>query len=193
MNVPDTITIAILAGGKSRRMQQDKASLLFNGETLLERTVRIASKTELPIIVVGREQPAGWEAPSAMFMPDDTPANGPLGGLLTALNATTGDALALAADMPLLSPDALFLLLATSDQYPDNDGIVFLKEKEPEPLCAIYRRTAIPIINQRLELGKRSMKGLIDTGNFLLIPLPDILSDALTNINTPEELHNITH
>lgn len=77
--------IAIVAGGKSRRMGRDKAALVYAGQTLLERVTRAALGAGLPACVVGRECPADWTGGSVPFLPDFAPDCGPLGGLAAAL------------------------------------------------------------------------------------------------------------
>ena len=49
-----TISIAILAGGRSTRMGQDKTALTLGGQTLLERTICTAQSAADTVLVVGR-------------------------------------------------------------------------------------------------------------------------------------------
>ena len=101
------LVAAILAGGQSRRMGRDKASIIWQGETLLARTARVAQEAGFAVMVIGRERPDGWPLPDTRFVPDAYPGQGPLGGLATALEAANQDVLLLACDMPLLSVEAI--------------------------------------------------------------------------------------
>ena len=78
-------TLAILAGGASRRMGRDKATLDAGDGPLLERSARLGLELGLPVLVVGRERPTNWPLPTVRFVADRMPGQGPLGGLVTAL------------------------------------------------------------------------------------------------------------
>ena len=86
----DTLTAVILSGGASRRMGRDKASLVLQGRTLLERTaagVRAAGAAR--IVVVG-DPPADAISPSsaltgARFVREQPPGGGPVPALEAAL------------------------------------------------------------------------------------------------------------
>lgn len=47
-------TVIILCGGRSTRMGQDKGSLSFGGESMLERVTRVLSGLCAEVIIVGR-------------------------------------------------------------------------------------------------------------------------------------------
>lgn len=92
-----TIGGIVLAGGLSSRMGQDKALLSWDGETLLERSIRLLRESgAAPIRVSG---------PYAMFdgIPDRVERCGPLGGLYSVLSTLEdGWAWVLPVDMPRL-------------------------------------------------------------------------------------------
>ncbi len=89
------IAAAILAGGQSRRMGTDKASLpsLEDAETnLLLRTVRLAAHVFDPVFVVGRPQPEDWpRQENITFLPDEETNLGPAGGLASLLRHLSSD------------------------------------------------------------------------------------------------------
>src|SRR5258706_6638023 len=97
LNKPKVLTfeVCILAGGLSRRMGTDKARLRLGSRTMLQHVQAAAKATGLPVRVISK---------------DLIPNCGPLGGLYTALKTTKHDAiLALACDMPFVTPDLLIL------------------------------------------------------------------------------------
>lgn len=187
------VTVAILAGGESRRMGTDKALLPLAGEALLVRTARIAASAGFTVIVAGRDiVPPGWPYPSVRFVPDITPGIGPLGGLQTALETTTGAVLAVACDMPRLSADALRWLTDTAMRYPANDGVAVRNEGQIEPLFTLYRPACLPHLHALMTTGRRSLQALIRTANFALVDAPPAVAGALANVNTPEEWAALT-
>lgn len=135
------ISCIVLAGGKSRRMGQDKTHMRWppdepDAPTLLEHVVAIARQTSDDVMVVGYEDvpPAG-----ARVVPDALPDGGSLGGLYSGLRAARYErALAVATDMPLLNVRLLRWLAA---QAGDWEALVPLwgNPPRPEPLHAVYR------------------------------------------------------
>jgi molybdopterin-guanine dinucleotide biosynthesis protein A len=180
-------TIAILAGGQSRRMGTDKAALEIGGRTLLERAARIALTADLPVVVIGRERPDGWLLPAVTFLPDTAPGRGPLGGLHTALCHANGPVLALACDLPLLTADALFWLLAQVLAQSGLHGLAVLHDGQWEPLFSVYDSACLPLIESRLAAGRLSLHGLLEAGDFGRVKAPDWVAAQLANVNTPEE------
>lgn len=159
------VTIAILAGGQSRRMGQDKAALF------LPTLQQAAEATGLPVIVVGRDT-----------LPDETPGVGPLGGLATALRHVQGPVLAVACDMPLLDTAAFLWLVAKWEALERKPlGLVV------DHLFAIYTPACLPRIDTNLAAGQRSLYRLLQTEGFVSLQAPPELAPKLANINTPED------
>ena len=185
------LTVAILAGGESRRMGTDKAALLFGGVPLLERAARTALAAGLPVLVVGRPRPDGWGTPGVDFAPDDAPGRGPLGGLGTALGRAPGAVLALACDLPLLTPEALGWLRDQAASGMGEHGLAVVNGGRWEPLFSVYAPACLPLIGARLAAGRLSLHGLIESGGFAPVDAPAWVTAQLVNINTPEELAGV--
>ena len=182
------MTAAILAGGESRRMGTDKAALLFGGVPLLERAARTAQAAGLPVLVAGRGRPPDWQTPAVDFAPDAVPGCGPLGGLETVLRRAGTPVLALACDMPLLTPGALLWLRDLAAATSDLHGLAVTREGRWEPLFSVYAPACLPLIESRLADGRRSLHGLIEAGQFNTVESPDWVAAQLVNVNTPEDL-----
>lgn len=181
------LTIAILAGGQSRRMGTDKAMLQIGGVTLLEHTARLALAVNLPVLVAGRACPPNWPRAEVTFIEDAEPGLGPLGGLEAALSHTQASVLALACDLPLLTEDALRWRVELSRQMVAEHGRVTVNGNQLEPLFSIYRPLTLGLIKAQLAKGRRSLQGLIRSGEFVLDPAPDWVAAQLANVNTPED------
>jgi molybdopterin-guanine dinucleotide biosynthesis protein A len=150
------MTVAVLCGGRSRRMGRDKAALPFGGESMLARAVRTASAVSEDVMVVGLSRMA--EVAPARHLSD--PGDGPLVALTTALrSAREGEVLLLACDMPLVTPALLRQLHALAGQaeacVPRVDGIAV-------PTCAIYRRDVVEVAEALVARGERALRSLLD-------------------------------
>lgn len=191
------LTVAVLAGGKSERMGQDKALLPAAGSSsLLEHVVREAwDATALPVLIVGRARPENWLLgdKAAVFVPDDEwPGVGPLGGLQTALRHANGaSVLALACDLPKMTAAALRWLLdkarAAYARGELGDGLATQNGAQIEPLFSVYAASCLPLLDARLAQDRRSLHGLIEAGDFSRLIAPPEVAAALVNVNTPEE------
>ena len=183
------LLIAILAGGKSSRMGSDKAGLTRDGETLLARTARLArTVSDLPPLIVGRNEPDDWGDVPARFVPDDSPDLGPVGGLRTALRLAGDRAVfALSCDLPALTDAALAWLIARER---GELGVVTRNGEQFEPLFALYRAACLPLIEANIRAGRRSLHALIHASGgdgFAVADVPSEIAPALENVNTPEQ------
>lgn len=181
--------IAILAGGGSRRMGRDKAALLQDGVSLLERTARTARAVVPDVLIVGRDRPLAWPLDDVRFVPDEVSGVGPIGGLAAALRHAAGnDVLTLACDMPKLTADALrWLHNAARAHAPLDAGLAVVNDTQIEPLFSVYTPTCLARIDQQVAQGRRSLHALIEAGGFERIAAPPPIVSALVNVNTPEE------
>ncbi|HEY0072695.1 MAG TPA: molybdenum cofactor guanylyltransferase [Abditibacteriaceae bacterium] len=180
------IAVAIFAGGQSQRMGQDKAQLEINGETLLQRTAKMALDVASRVYVIGRIMPATWPFGEVQFMLDETPHQGPLGGLQTVLKREA-EVLTLACDMPKLTTDALGWLLKEREKSQAAHGVIVENADQWEPLFSVYTAQCLPLIEENLGNGRRSMHALIKRGNFDLVLAPPEIQKQLINVNTLEE------
>lgn len=143
----DTVSGAVLAGGRSSRFGRDKALLTVNGEPLLARAARLLGEFCDEVLVIGGPERQGL-VPHLRVIPDERPGVGPLGGIATALRAMAGERLlVVATDMPLLSPAVLRLLVERSS---GSDITVPVVEGRTQQLCAVYARSCLPVIDAQL-------------------------------------------
>ncbi|MEO7716047.1 MAG: molybdenum cofactor guanylyltransferase [Capsulimonas sp.] len=188
----EQIVIAILAGGRSRRMGRDKAALPWNGEPLLEHLAIAALSTRHLVRVIGRPQPEDWKVAGVDFLPDRYPDVGPLGGVLTALEAGAGSILAVACDMPHLDGLALDWLLDTANRLPPHSpGVAARNGDQIEPLFAVYGQSLREPMRARIAAGRLSLNGLIQDAALTLVDAPEEIRRALMNVNTPEEWRDL--
>lgn len=189
------VTAAVLAGGRSLRMGVDKTLLSVDGRTLVARVCdAVAEVCDSTIVVTNRpEALAEAGLPSGVaVVRDEVAYQGPLGGLVTALDSATSEwILAVAADMPHLEPGVVRALWSARNGA---DVVVPMTDKGPEPLLALYRREAcIGPAHEVLDTGRRRLVALFPQVNVVEIPVdqlraadPDLRS--LVNVNTPADL-----
>ncbi len=189
----------ILAGGHSRRMGTDKASLPFGPELLLQRIVRIVGQAASPVIVVaqqGRTLPA---LPAGIVVADDeSPNRGPLEGTAAGLRTLRNsfpevDAVFITGcDTPLLT--SAFINRMTELFDPQRDAVVPIDAKIPQPLAGIYRTKILPMVDQLLADNRLSLRDLLDQLAVRFVPADELRSvdpelQSLRNLNTPADYH----
>lgn len=177
---------AILAGGQSRRMGRDKATLTLGGETLISRCARAMAPLVTRTRLIGSGSPATSGHP---VQPDLRPGLGPLAGIHAALATSDAPAvLVLACDLPFVTTS---FLSALSDQLRGGvDAVVPTTTDGPVPVCAIYRTTCLKTLESALDSGALRAQDLLEKVETSFIEAASIDPGGLclTNINTPEDL-----
>jgi molybdenum cofactor guanylyltransferase len=161
------VAVAVLAGGGSRRMGRDKAAVVVEGRTLLERTLAAAGSLASPptaTSVIGRPG-SPTSAALGRWVPDLRPGQGPLAGLETALTlADDVDAiLVVGVDHPWLAPPVLATLVDTLLAAPDHlEAVVLGTADGPLALLGAYRPSARRVVSTLLDAGERRLHTLLD-------------------------------
>lgn len=186
------LTLAIQAGGESRRMGEDKALKPFLGRPLivhlLEQLGGIADE-----VLVTTNRPEAYEFLGVRLVSDFVHGRGALGGLYTALAAARQPLVAVVAcDMPFASRE--FFLQARQWMLEGGwDVIVPRSEAGYEPLHALYRReTCLPAIKAALDAGAWRVIAWFDQVRVREVTEEEMRSidpsgRAFWNVNTPEE------
>jgi len=177
----------VLAGGASERMKRDKATLLYEGKSQLDRAVELLARHVDGVFVSIRASQSGDPARARYpLIVDSVVGRGPIVGIRSAIAAHPDHAwLVVACDLPFLSDEALSQLLAERDPAVSATAYTSVHDGLPEPLCAIWEPKAAAEIDAFLAKGKDCpRKFLMNHGVRLLEPKD---RRALDNINTPEE------
>ena len=131
------VTGAILAGGESRRLGRDKATLLLGGKPLAHWVAEALAPavTELWLIT---NHPQTHLALNLPLVTDLVPFQGPLGGLATALfYARSPWVLITSVDAPFLSP-RLAAALAAAAAKTTRPALVCRSQRNVEPFPGLY-------------------------------------------------------
>src|SRR5213080_2823460 len=130
------ISAVLLAGGQSRRMGRDKATILVRGKPLWQIQLDLLHKLQLAEIFVSARTDPAWRPLDLTFVPDEPPSRGPLSGLTATLaRIRTNYLLVLAIDMPWMNEGHLRFLC---NQIQPGCGVVPMIGDLAEPLAAIY-------------------------------------------------------
>lgn len=185
--------LLVLAGGHSRRMGRDKATLLWNGTPLLLRVIRRLAPIAAEVWVAARP---GQALPAGAYrrVDDELPGEGPLAGLATGLAAITAawktaPAAVAACDYPHADPALFPALLAAS---PDAAAIVPVLDGRAHPLLAVWRSDLASLCEGALARGARRVREVLDEAGAVEVDAREILGDAaeraFQNINDPDTL-----
>jgi molybdenum cofactor guanylyltransferase len=167
-------------------MGRDKALLPFHGVALGRALAGLVECAAGSVVLVGNPQLApliGYPA-----IPDRYPGQGPLGGILTALEHTTADwNLVVACDMPGLSAEFLAGLIDAASRSHADALLPLGPAGRLEPLCALYHRRAFPALAPAFANGTRKILAALEDTGITLCPLlvPD--AGVFQNVNTPED------
>jgi molybdopterin-guanine dinucleotide biosynthesis protein A len=147
----------VLAGGRSVRMGRDKAAVALAGRPLLEHMLSKLRALGLRARVAGlRERVADV---SAEVLRDAHPDCGPLSGMETALATSESDlVLVLGVDLPLVETEFLEWMLRRAATTGAMATIPHMLG-EPQPLCAVYRRSLLSDVRAALDRGEQQAGG----------------------------------
>ena len=180
----------VLAGGFSRRMGRDKASLPWRGKTMVEHVVSLVRPVVDEVVVVLRE---GQPLPAPLPVPiarDPADGSGPLAGLAAGLEAISADrAFLVACDAPFLRPELVAHLLRIA---PAAAAVVPVVDGHWMVTTAVYARAVLPAARALLAAGRLRPRFLAEEVGARLVPEaelraldPDLAS--FRSCNTPEE------
>ena len=120
-------------------------------------------------------------------VPDIYPKKGPIGGLHAVLSICESEALfCVSCDMPLLQKSLVeYVCSFMIEEY---DAIIAVTEEgRKQPLCAIYRKSVVSILEKQILEGNYRMMGALEQMRVNYVAIGSEYSWQLKNINTPEE------
>ena len=178
----------LLAGGKSSRMGRDKRQLLLEGETLLQRSIRLLQRAGADAVLVS------GECEGYATIPDLVADAGPPGALYSVLACLDQQQalddrwlLLIPVDMPLLQP-------ATLQRLVQAGGSASCVHYEGEVFPCLLRATPALLSHLRMLFagstargGARSMKALFTALQAVVLPVDPVCRGQFANINTPSE------
>jgi molybdopterin-guanine dinucleotide biosynthesis protein A len=166
------IEICILAGGLSTRMGRDKSRVRLGRSTMLGLIRDMAVKTGLKVRILRR---------------DLVPRSGPLGGIYSALQITTADAvLFLACDMPFVRTEMINALIAAAKAHPGR--LIFFRPGRKFGFPLLIPRVFVEEIAGQIERRDLAIESLIKRLPTKVVRCRRNWQSCLENINTPKDL-----
>lgn len=161
----------VLAGGRSRRMGQNKALLNFKGRKLIDHMIDLLQASGLRDVFISGSL-RGYSC-----IEDDKISAGPAQAIRTVLKTKPGydGYLFVPVDMPLLRPEILHPLLK-------------------QPRGAYYRDRPLPAFIKPLPIHSRadSVQGLLNDFQIDPVDLPETFHTAMVNVNTRQDWEEVT-
>ncbi len=184
---PD-LTVAILAGGGSRRYGSDKCAARYQGRTLLEGSVDYARRV-VPHPIILSKTPLK-ESYGATVLYDRYPEQTPISGILTVAPLVRRWLLLLACDIVLPEPALLDLLVRYRN---DAKATVFRIGGTLQPFLAVYPRALLPIWEDAFRRSEFHLRRIVESMprvelDEAVLAAAGFAGTPVFNINTPEEL-----
>ena len=171
-------TGVLLIGGMSRRFGSVKALAPLGAETLAERAWRSLGEAFPSRLAVGKEaDQLGFPFP---VLDDGIGVRAPLAGVVAGLRASPSEiAVFLPVDCPLVTAEALRSLAeACADAAVPETG----------PLPGAYAKSALPVLEARLEAGELALHEALAELDVRTVELD---SDLLANVDTERDLNRL--
>lgn len=180
----------VLAGGKSERMGFDKASVNWHGKEQRYYMADLLKTVCAEVFISCRDNQLAELNDEYRGLPDTFTGLGPYGAILSAFRKKPDNAwLVVACDLPLIDGETLQYLIDNRDS--SSIATAFQNESQgfPEPLITIWEPKSYPVLLSFLAQGYSCPRKVLINSNVTIINPPD--QEALTNVNTPEELDKI--
>lgn len=185
---PDLAAV-LLAGGQSCRMGFDKAFLRVGGKSVAQLlAARLRTLTDQ--VLLSANDPSAYTPLGLPIVLDIYAGSGPMAGLHAAmLHSQRPLMLVLACDLPRVPAVLLRNIIESS---PGFDAVIpITPDGGLHPVCAVYRRTCLPVVERNLRSGMHRMVSLLDEPGLRVRQLTAAeggFSDTdLLDLNSPDD------
>ena len=177
----------VLIGGKSTRMNSDKALLSYHGKPHAAHCYDLLSNyCDRVYLSTRSDSPLGPALESYPVIKDVSGVSGPMAGILAAFEENPDAAwLVLAGDLPYVTDKTLRALVASRDVEKCATAYTSPEDGKPEPLCAIYEPRSRAHRQGSSGKGDYSPRNVLGKLDVFLLCAKD--SRELRNVNTPGE------
>ncbi len=178
---------AVLCGGRSTRMGRDKATMPVGGEAMAARVAAVLRDAGCdPVVAIGGDANA-LIALGLDVVGDLHPGEGPLGGIITALDAFAGACavVVVGCDMPWLSIATVAAVLAGLGEH----EVAAAHGDRREPLCAAWRPSALSRLRLRFDEGVRAVHRVLDDCDSVTV---EVDPASVRNVNSAADMGGAT-
>ncbi len=182
------VTLAILAGGRARRMGgEDKGLLTVAGKPMIQHVLdRVRQPGQPTLVIANRHQAQYAELGYPVFSDALADFPGPLAGVEVALqHADTEWVLICPCDTPRLPDNLVARMLATRQQH-QTELVVAHDGEHEHAVVLLLSRALLPSLNAYLAGGDRKVD-LWYQQHTVARCYFEGQADAFANINTPEQ------
>jgi molybdenum cofactor guanylyltransferase len=178
----------ILAGGKSSRMGQDKGLVNLCDVPMLQWVINAVEPLVSEIFIIANSPT--YTSFGYPVLPDAFPDTGPLGGLVTGLQAMDRRwSFVLSCDVPLIQTATL---LAMQKALQGRPCIAATSQFGKEPLISIFEKSILAPLKANLLAERLKMEATITAIGGTFVELEMLQGDfdpkSLTNFNTMEQV-----
>lgn len=178
----------VLAGGENKRYPTPKGLIEVRGEKIIERHIRIFRAMGLTPYI-SSNSPGLYDFTGVPLISDSVKSAGPMSGIVSAFDATgTGELMVTACDMPFINSEMIEYIIS----HRGGEATVPAPSGVPEPLMAVYTKSASEKMRKCISEGRASMRDMLRLLDTRLIGDEDIRNIdpeglSFVNINTPDD------
>jgi len=179
---------ALLAGGQNTRFPTLKGFIENDGISIIARTLSLLQKVA-ERTVISTNLPELYFRFGVPMVGDIVKDSGPMGGIVSVFSATGADEIFVAAcDMPFIHKAIIKYIIDNRS----GEATVPVVGGEPEPLLAVYSKTAADAMLREREQGQRSLRKMLQTLKVTYLEMENMETldpegKSFININTPED------
>lgn len=172
----------VLAGGKSKRMGQDKTQINYHGKSQLAHTVELLENNLLNTFVSLAED---QDLTQYQVIQDKFTGLGVFGAICSAFMKDPNKAwLVLATDLPFVNDELIKELLKRRNPSKVATAVRGTSKQFVEPIITIYEPKAYPVLLSYLSQGYSCPRKALINSDVEIVEVDDAL---IRNVNTPEE------
>ncbi|WP_295719528.1 NTP transferase domain-containing protein [Mucilaginibacter sp.] len=180
----------VLAGGQSLRMGFDKGNVNWHGKPQRYHMADMLKPYCNEVFISCRPGQQTEIDDQYLSLQDTFTGLGPFGAILSAFRERPDSAwLVIACDLPLMDEGTLRNLVAWRNSSSVATAYHSPVTDFPEPLIAIWEPKSYPVLLSFLAQGYSCPRKVLINTDITLLNAPE--PEALTNVNTPEELERI--
>lgn len=178
----------VLVGGRSTRFGRDKLREPWpRGQAqtwLVDRPIAALREAFGARVWVVGDCDAAVAARGDRHVGDRFPGIGPLGGIVTAMDAAGGDVVVLSGDLPEVTAEVVRTLVLTASAHA-GACVIATSDGRMEPLVAVYRAGLVGAMREAIARGEYAVRGVLERVSWVGV---EVDARWVRNVNRVEEM-----